>query len=74
MEKPPFPQAGFTDAQRIKAMEIRARIQAGENIPLDELKAFLLSSEEDFKGNRLAASKPTSTKPPPKTDSEIDFF
>lgn len=74
MEKPPFPQAGFSDTQRIKAISIRSRIQAGETIPLDELKGFLLAAEADFQGNRVAAAKPPSTKPPPKTDSEIDFF
>ena len=56
---------GFTDHQREAAMRLKARIQNGENIPLEELRLFILAADSDLTRDRIAKNKATP---------EIDFF
>jgi hypothetical protein len=58
---------GFTDPQKQAALEIKARILAGETIPLAELQAFILSADADLSTTR--AKKNTVEK-----RSDVDFF
>lgn len=62
-EKP----AGLSDPLKLRALEIKARILAGENIPLAELSSFILSAESD-----LTTSRTKRNIVEKKTD--VDFF
>lgn len=72
----PMPPAGFSDEQKLRALDLRTRIQNGESVSLDELKGFIISSETDLaKTVRPIVVKAYSEKiekPKPKTD--VDFF
>lgn len=60
-------QAGFSEDRRLNAMTLKARLLAGENIPLDELKAFILSAESDLDKNRVKIAKA-------EKKLDVDFF
>jgi len=72
----PISPAGFSDEQKLRALDLRTRIQNGESVSLDELKGFILSAETDLaKTIRPVVVKAYSEKiekPKPKTD--VDFF
>lgn len=62
-------QSGFSEAQRLRALELRTRMSNGENIPLAELQAFILESEADLKGLKAEVKAKAKEKP-----SDVDFF
>ena len=65
--------AGFTDDLRQQARDLQARLQAGENIPREELVAFLTKGETEMKkGIALESAPPKAIKPPAPKD--VDFF
>lgn len=66
----PMSQAGFSEQQKLVAIDIRTRIQNGENIPLEELRKFILAAEKDLDANRVKANKP----PAEPKKSDVDFF
>jgi len=66
----PMSQSGFSEQQKLEAINLRTRIQNGENIPLEELRKFILSAERDLDANRVKANKPPAE--PKRTD--VDFF
>jgi hypothetical protein len=65
---PPFPQAGFSETQKLAALELKARMLSGEKIPIEELKAFVLRSEKDLSANRAKEAKAE------KKPDDVDFF
>lgn len=60
-------QAGFSLNSTIAALTLKARIQAGENIPRDELIAFIRLAETDLTSQRKAVNKAEKPK-------DVDFF
>lgn len=71
MTTSPQTQAGFSEKQKLEALALKARIQAGEKIPREEMIAFILSAEADLSANRVKLDKP----PAPKAKaSDVDFF
>lgn len=59
--------AGFSPEQAQSAREIKARILAGETIPLADLKSFILSAERDLtKARKVENIKVKQT--------DVDFF
>lgn len=58
---------GFTPDQQQTAREIKARIQSGETVPLEELKAFLKSAEAELSKTRLARNVK-------EKQTDVDFF
>lgn len=59
---------GFSDPMKLKALEIKARIQSGETVPLDELILFLSEGKKDL-------GKKPEAKPAPKAKpTDVDFF
>lgn len=64
-------QAGFSEAQKLEALALKARIQAGEKIPREEMIAFILSAEKDLSSNRVKLNQPPAPKP---KASDVDFF
>ena len=58
---------GFSTDQQQAAREIKARIQAGETVPLEDLKAFLKSAEADLSKTRLARNVK-------EKQTDVDFF
>ena len=66
----PMSQAGFSEQQKLAAIDIRTRIQNGETIPLEELRKFILASEKDLDANRVKVNKP----PAEVKKSDVDFF
>ncbi len=67
----PQTQAGFSEAQKLDALTLKARIQAGEKIPREEMIAFILSAEKDLSSNRVKLDKPPAAKTKPQ---DVDFF
>ena len=63
-------QAGFSEQQKLVAIDIRTRIQNGEDVPLEELRKFILTAEKDLDANRVKANKP----PAEPKKSDVDFF
>jgi len=61
--------SGYSDAMKLAALELRSRLQAGETVPLEDLRKFILSAEENLRANRVPEKK---TKTPPPQD--VDFF
>jgi hypothetical protein len=59
--------AGFSPDQQTQALTLKARILAGENIPLSELKAFILSAEADL-------SQIRTTRNVKEKKIDVDFF
>jgi hypothetical protein len=59
--------AGFSPAQAQAARDIKARLLAGESIPLEELKLFILSSERDLTQSRKAENTVIKA-------TDVDFF
>ena len=57
------PLPPLTPAQE-EAMRLQARIRAGENVPLDDLKAFILLANKSLEKQRRETEKPT----------DVDFF
>ncbi len=68
----PLTQAGFSEAQKLEALTLKARLQSGENIPRAELIAFLLTAEKDLSANKVKLDKPPTPKPAKAQD--VDFF
>ena len=66
----PITQAGFTEPQKQRALELRARMQSGETIPLADLIAFIREGEADLSSNRVKLVK---TEPVVKKQ-DVDFF
>lgn len=66
----PSPQSspGFTDPMKIKALTIKARIQSGETVPIEELIAFLNEGKADL-GKKAAEKLRKEPKP-----TDVDFF
>jgi len=60
---------GFSEAQRLRALDLRTRLANGEKIPLSELQAFILSSETDLRNIKAEIKAKTKEKP-----SDVDFF
>jgi len=58
---------GFSPDQQEQARSIKARILAGEDIPLSELKTFLASAEADLTKSRLARNVK-------EKQTDVDFF
>lgn len=70
-EKPsPWAQSGFTEEMRLRALELRTRIQNGENIPLSDLQDFILSAERNLEGNRVKPAPAPKAAPA----QDVDFF
>lgn len=67
--QPVIGPTGFSEAQRLRALELRTRLANGEKIPLPELQAFILSSEADLRALRGEVKEKAKEK---KTD--VDFF
>jgi len=63
----PQTQAGFTDPLRLKALELRTRMQAGEKIPIEDLRAFILAADSDLSAQR----KKENLK---EKASDVEFF
>lgn len=63
----PQTQAGFSQDSTLAALSLKARIQAGENIPRDELIAFIRLAETDLAAQRKAVNKAEKPK-------DVDFF
>ena len=57
------PAAPLTPAQQT-ALALKSRILAGEKVPLDELKEFILLANSNLTSQRKEAQKP----------SDVDFF
>lgn len=65
MPKPTDPPTLFTDSRRQAAEDMRLRVLQGEEIPAEDLIAFLLSAETSI-------AKTIIAKQGPATD--VDFF
>jgi hypothetical protein len=57
------PLPPLTPAQE-EAMRLQSRIRSRENIPLDELKAFIILANKNLEKQRREVDKPT----------DVDFF
>lgn len=64
----PAKASAFSDAQRAKAREMIARVQSGENIPLEEIAAFLEDSSKQLQG-QISEKLPALPK-----RRDVDFF
>lgn len=62
-----YPQAGFSERAKLAALELKARILAGESVPLEELRTFLQSASNDMEKTRVKRVKPLK-------DTDVDFF
>lgn len=47
---------------QLEALSLRQRMLAGEKIPLDELRSFILSSTGTLEGQRKQREKPTDVE------------
>lgn len=63
----PFPKAELSATTKLKALELKARIQSGEKIPLSEIQAFVVNADFDLDTTRIK----TATK---EKLSDVDFF
>jgi hypothetical protein len=59
--------AGFSEPRKLDALSIKSRILAGEQIPLAELSAFILSAESDL-------TKARTTRNVKEKATDVDFF
>lgn len=66
-----LPQQGFSPQGRENACLLKTRILNGEQVPLSELKAFILAAQSDLEGDRVKRNKAENKVDPNK---EIDFF
>lgn len=65
----PKPDASaFSEAQRAKAREMIARVHSGENIPLEDIAAFLEDSARALQGQTIEKT------PVPAKKQDVDFF
>lgn len=62
-----YPQAGFSERAKLDALSLKARILAGETVPLEELRKFLSGASDDMEKTRAKRVKPL------KAD-DVDFF
>ena len=58
---------GFSTSLQHQALSIAQRIQSGENIPLDELKAFILAGDSDL-------TKTAKVRNGKEKATDVDFF
>lgn len=63
----PFPQGGLTPDAKIKALHLQARLLSGEEVPLDEIKEFLINADFDLEKTKVKRS--TIIK-----KEDVDFF
>ena len=63
----PLEARGFTEPMKLNVIQLKARIQAGEEITLEEIKNFILLAERD-----LSETKTKRNIVEKQTD--IDFF
>lgn len=58
----------------LSAADMKAKLSAGEAIPVEDLKAFILFAHNSHEALRKTRNKAEekAQKPPPKTD--VDFF
>ncbi len=59
--------AGLSAESKLTALDLKARILAGENVPLADLKAFLLQADTDLTSARKKENKAEKT-------TDVDFF
>lgn len=64
---PAFPQGGLTPDAKSRGLYLKARIQSGENVPLDEIREFLATADFDLE-------KAKSTRVNPVKKEDVDFF
>lgn len=60
-------KSGFTDSLKMQALQLKARIQSGETIPLEELRLFIQNANQDLEENRV--KKAVAIK-----REDVDFF
>lgn len=63
-------QSGFSEEMRLRALSIKARILSGEQIPREELIAFIKDGDKELDKARVARVK--AETPPKPTD--VDFI
>jgi hypothetical protein len=51
-----------TPSTQLKALDLQRRMAAGENIPLSELREFILFSNQTLEGQRKQREKPTDVE------------
>jgi len=69
----PFSQAGFSESQRLAALDLRTRMQNGENIPLPDLIEFIKLAGKNLEENKVRISTP-KTQPKASGKNDVDFF
>ena len=58
---------GLTESTKLEALALKARIQSGEAVPLEELRAFILSADKDLTATR-------KTRVNPVKSDDVNFF